>query len=416
MAVRVGQPVIPKQLPSDQKLRDDVRKDARDTGRPAGKPTGKPASGGAAGAASAKGRAPEGTSAGSKALVGEGTSAGARPLQARDGMEVGGQVGHSHVDGHAPADNKHQDAQSRFQQPARSGGAHVPTQNQGTPAAPFRRDGPVASLNEQAEQERSESQGQAISPREAMEGRAKLRAAVMDRLMLGMKDVHGRLAKFIKSPGRLGVVNLSMVLSESVLTHEVWKEPSTVPERRARMAATLGVPNSQGDNHLLKALMTEVHQCFKEFNASPSGKEIRQQYEDVLELYENAGVLPVMPGFDVGPMQAELKRVGLPMEKEFLLSVLVNPRILAVGIDSDDGDLPQVMVAGLPVAQLGTIVAQLRRLNPLLTNRQVLNLMLLASTDIKKNIRKSLGKAEVENVQELAKQLLRLQGVELLYP
>ena len=95
---------------------------------------------------------------------------------------------------------------------------------------------------------------------------------------------------------------------------------------------------------------------------------------------------------------------------------MLGVRILAVGIDSDDGDLPQVMVAGLPVAQLGTIVAQLRRLNPRLLNRQVLNLMLLASTDIKRGMRKSLGKAEVENVQELAKQLLRLQGVELLYP
>ena len=258
MAVRVGQPVIPKQLPSDQKLRDDVRKDARDTGKPAGKPTGKPASGGAAGAASAKGRAPEGTSAGSKALAGEGTSAGARPLQARDGMEVGGQVGHAHVDGHAPADNKHQDAQSRFQQPARSGGAHVPTQNQGTPAAPFRRDGPVASLTEQAEQDRSESQGQAISAREAMEGRAKLRAAVLDRLLLGMKDVHGRLAKFIKNPGRLGVVNLSLVLSESSLTYELWKEPSTVPERRERLAQTLGVSNALGDNFLLETAASGV--------------------------------------------------------------------------------------------------------------------------------------------------------------
>ncbi|EPX64143.1 hypothetical protein D187_005277 [Cystobacter fuscus DSM 2262] len=421
MAVRIGQPVIPKQLPSDQKLREDVRKDSRDTGKPAaGKSTGKPAAGGANAKARTEGTSAgakplmnEGTSAGAKALVNEGTSAGAKALQSKDGMDVGGQVGHqARLDGGQGLADK-QDAKSRFQQSVRTGGAHVPTQ--GPTVSPFR-EAAVASTLEQSEQEKSEETPRGDAAREAMEGRAKLRAALMDRLLAGMKDVHGRLAKFIKNPGRLGVVNLSLVLSESSLTYELWKEPSTVPERRTRMAQTLGVPTSLGDNYLLKALMTEVHDCFEEFKASRPGKEIRQQYDEVLELYENAGVLPVMPGFDMGPMQAELKRVGLPMEKEFLQSLLVHPRILAVGLEAEDGEDPQVMVAGLPVAQLGTIVAQLRRLNPRLTNRQVLNLMILASTDLKKGMRKILGKAEVENVQELAKQLLRLQGVELLYP
>ena len=411
MSVRLGQPAPgiaprPQQqqqqaLTNNPKVRDDPR--AKDTG--------KGSSSGKAGGS------------GDKSVAGGGKG-GAKALQNRDGMDTGGQVG-SYTGGGFDGVEQKEHTNARFKPPGagpagqqqgrnsmlggQHGAEHVQQQMRQAPSA--------AQLDLPREQQRpGDRESAANAAKQALEGRAKLHAAVHERLLNGMKDVHGRLAKFIKSPGRLGVVNLSLVLSPSSLTFELWKEPSAVPERRARMAMTLGVSPESNDAFLLRALIEEVLQCFQQFEASRPGQEIRAQYVEVLEAYEAAGVLPVMPGFDSGPMQAELTRLGMPHDKEFARSILMDPHILGVGISPDDGVEPQVMVAGLTVAQLGTIVAQLRRLNPRLTNRQVLNLMLLASTDIKRGMRKSLGKAEIDNVQELAKQLLRLQGVELLYP
>jgi len=414
MSVRLGQPAPgiaprPQQqqqqaLTNNPKLRDDPR--AKDTGKGTG--------------SSSSGKA----GSGDKSVSGGGKG-GAKALQNRDGMDTGGQVGSYTGGGYGGVE---ENTNARFKPPTQ-GRPGAPGQQQnalagypqsqgGAQGGHSLRGAPNAAQLDLPREHNAggEREQAANAARQALEGRAKLRAAVFDRILHGMKDVHGRLAKFLKAPGRLGVVNLSLVLSESSLTYELWKEPSGVPERRARMAQTLGVPPELSDAQLLRALIGEVHLCFEEFRASRAGQEIRAEYEEVLAGYEAAGCLPVMPGFDTGPMQAELTRVGLPHDKDFARSILIDPQILAVGISPDDGVAPQVMVSGLSVAQLGTIIAQLRRLNPRLTNRQVLNLMMLASTDIKKALRKTLGQTEVDGVQEMARQLLRLQAVELLYP
>ncbi|MFL5354308.1 hypothetical protein [Archangium sp.] len=252
-------------------------------------------------------------------------------------------------------------------------------------------------------------------PARANEPRAQLRAAVRERLLQGLTDIQSRLAQFLRTPGRPGSVTLSLVLSESSITYELWKEPALVPECRARLAQTLGVAPETEEASLLRGLMAEVHQAFVEFQASAPGRDARKQYEAVLQGYTAANVLPIVPGHDSGPMLAELARLGLPHERDFSRSLLVDPLLLAVGLGPEEGSESQVMVAGLSVSQLGTLVAQVRRLNPRLTNRQVGQLLMRAATDRKSANRKSLGPAEVEQVRERASQLLRLQVVELLF-
>lgn len=265
------------------------------------------------------------------------------------------------------------------------------------------------------------AQAQTMVPRpgpsvqDSQEGRARLRATVEERLLQVLRDVQGRLAAFLKNPGRQGAVNLPLVLSESSVTYELWKEPAANPEHRARLAATLGIAPDADDASLLGTLMAEVHQAFVDFQTSRPGGEARRQYEEVLQGFERANVLPIVPGHDTGPMLAELARLGMTHEKDFSRSLLVAPQLLAVGLNPEEGSTSHVMVAGLTVSQLGTLVAHLRNLNPLLSNRQVRQLLLLAATDLKKAIRKSLGQAEVDRVQELARQHLRLQVVELLF-
>jgi hypothetical protein len=252
-------------------------------------------------------------------------------------------------------------------------------------------------------------------PARAPEPRAQLRAAIRERLLHGLTELQGRLTGFLKMPGRPGSVTLSVVLSESSVTYELWKEPALIPECRARLAQTLGMAAEAEEAALLRELMAEVHRAFEEFQASAPGREARKQYEAVLQGYAAVNVLPIVPGHDSGPMLAELARLGLPHERDFTRSLLVDPLLLAVGLGPEEGSASQAMVAGLSVSQLGTLVAQMRRLNPRLTNRQVGQLLVRAATDPSSANRKCLGQSEVEQVRERASQLLRLQFVELLF-
>ncbi|MCY1078428.1 hypothetical protein [Archangium lansingense] len=277
------------------------------------------------------------------------------------------------------------------------------------------RPSPLVHDSQQAPRRFEVIQGGEEARSAAEKGRAMLRAAVEERLLQVLKDVHGRLAAFLKNPGRLGVVNLPLVLSESSLTYELWKGPASNPEYRAQMVAMMGVAPNADDASLVGELMAEVHQAFVDFQKGRPGSDARKQYEEVLQGFELANVLPVVPGHDTGPMLAELARLGITPEKDFSRSLLVVPQVVAVGLSPEEGSTSQVVIAGLTVLQLCNLVAHLRNLNPLLSNRQVRQLLVLSATDLKKAIRKSMGQAEVDLVQDLARQLLRLQVVELLF-
>jgi len=259
-------------------------------------------------------------------------------------------------------------------------------------------------------------EGSEGSELQALEVRVRLRAALVEWLLHGMEDVNDRLACFLRNPGRLGAVHLTRVLSESALTYEAWKEPRAVPERRARVAQLLGLSASVEDAALLRALMAEVHQAFRAFQASPEGREARRRYEELLEACEAANVLPIVPGHDTGPMLAELARVGLAYEKDFTRSLLVDPRILSVGLTPEDCSASPLMAGGQSVSQVGALVAHVRSLNPRLTNGQVRKLLLRTSLpDGRCALRKSQGPSEVERVKAFARQLLRFQVVELSF-
>jgi hypothetical protein len=244
-------------------------------------------------------------------------------------------------------------------------------------------------------------------------GRAKLRAAVVERLLYGMNDLQGRLLQFLENPGRQGVVSLGLVFSESTVTLELWNESGANPEHRAHLARTLGVAPEADDASLLRAVLPEVHQAFVDFQASLPGRECLRRYEEVLQACEEANVLPVVPGHDTGPLLAELARLGIAHGKDFSRSLLVNPLLLAVGLHPEEGSDTQVRVVGLNVPQLGALVAQVRGLNPLLTNRQVRQLILRATKDLRNANRKNQLQAGVDRrAQEMARMRLRLQAAE----
>ncbi|WP_426734252.1 hypothetical protein [Myxococcus faecalis] len=258
------------------------------------------------------------------------------------------------------------------------------------------------------------------APREetpaSREGRARVRAAVVDRLMRGYADLEAKLSQFVQAPGRhQGVVTVPIMMSESSVTLEFWAVAAGTADDRAFLAEVLGVPANVDDAYLLELLREEIHLAFDVFQRSEPGKQARAAYEAVLTRYDAARIQTVIEGHDAGTMVAECARLQLTCEPAFTRSLLLSPLQLAVARFADEGSATQVMVAGLTLQQLGSLVGHLRTLNPLLSNAQVRNLLFRASTDLKLALRKPLGDAEVERVQELAKQLLRLQAVEYLH-
>ncbi|NNB96765.1 hypothetical protein HI113_22965 [Corallococcus exiguus] len=250
--------------------------------------------------------------------------------------------------------------------------------------------------------------------KQALEGRAKLRIAVLNRLHRGLTEVEGKMAAFLANPGRQGVVTLPVVLSASSITGEWWRSANAVPEDRAYLAQVLGEPGTADDATLLGTLRAEIGQAFAEFPRTPQGVEARKLYDAVLQKYEAARIQPIIAGHDSGFAVEECARLGMPCDKDFTRSLLLSPWMLATSQSPEEGNATQVMVAGLTLPQLGALVGHLRQLNPLLSNPQLRALLLRASTDKRLALRKVMGLQEVEQVQELARQLLRLQAVQHL--
>lgn len=390
MSVRVPGSGIPRPgLPTTPRKPDEAPK--KDSAKP-GSSTGKSSSTGASGKASGGGKA------------------GAKRAATQDGMEARG-AGAGGVGAGGFESLGGEGTQSRWKQP--SGGAGQPP-----PQAPAGREAPLSVPTPELQRGEREAANEErpSSGREAVESRAQLRSMLMERLLRGMADIQGRLSKFLENPGRTGVVSLSMVMSESSVTHELWKEAMASAEGRARLAHTLGFPESVDERALVRTLMDEVHVSFTDFQASRQGKESRQSYQELLGRYEEANVLPVVAGHDTGLMPGELNKLGVPYDKDFTRSLFLDEQVVAVGLSADEGSATQVMVSGMTAPQLGTVIAQIRRTNPRLTNKQVRHLLFRASSDLRTSVRKSLGQAEVNRAQELARQLLKLQAVEHLLP
>ncbi|MCP3102480.1 hypothetical protein LZ198_26760 [Myxococcus sp. K15C18031901] len=410
----VPRPGVPTRSPQDEVPRE---KEKPGESKSSGKATAK----GGKAPAGGKGKASESAASGGSQGAGrqEGLESGGQ-RGAADGMDSGGQRGAEGLfpGGPGAGEGTSVGKAPSAEQTSTRLGADRPTT---APAAQAQvtkgqlgKQAPTVAPQTSQEGDAAEQDAENLA-RAALEGRARLRAAVVDRLMRGLTEVEARLSEFLANPGRQGVVTLPLVLSESSVANEFWQMAHEVPDDRGFLAQTLGLPVSVDDAPLLQMLREEVHAAFDEFLQSAPGKQVRASYEAVLARYEAARVQPVIAGHDTGPLVEVCARLQLPCEPDFTRSLLLSPLQLAVALSPEEGTEQQVMVAGLTVTQLGSLVAHLRQLNPMLSNAQVRQLLLRAATDLKKALRKPLGDAEVERVQALARQLLRLQAVEMLF-
>ncbi|TQF14358.1 hypothetical protein FJV41_19235 [Myxococcus llanfairpwllgwyngyllgogerychwyrndrobwllllantysiliogogogochensis] len=397
----VPRPGVPARQAREEAAREQSKPaEARSSNKPAAKgPTGKPATGGRAGARPT-----------------EGDKDSAQGGVHRDGMESGTQRGSAEgLAGGSPRGTPEGLAPGTTRGTTPSApNLPNPSQAPRLPEEKLARQAPAVPTESPRERDVAE-EGTREDARGALEGRAMLRGAVLERLVRGLTEVEQKLATFLENPGRQGVVTLPVVLSESSVTYEFWRLVSVQSDDRNFLAQSLGLPVTADDALLLQTLRQEIHAAFDEFQRSPSGKQARARYEEVLTRYEAARIQPVISGHDTGPLAAECARLQLPCEPEFTRSLLLSPLQLAVALSPEEGTATQVMVAGLTLTQLGALVGHLRRLNPMLGNAQVRQFLLRAATDLKNALRKPLGDAEVERVQELAKQLLRLQAVAMLH-
>ena len=242
--------------------------------------------------------------------------------------------------------------------------------------------------------------------------RTQLRAAVVERLARDTENFLKGLAGFLDSPECAGLANVSVVVSRSTVTQDLWKDPRQSAPAREHLARTLGLAAEVDNATLMGALLAQVDLAFEEFEASARGQEFREGYGVLLERCDALGVMPVLLGHDVGPMVPELARLGVPLRPDFARSLLIDPRVLALVPFSPELVEGQVLVSGASVSQLGALVTQMRQFNPVLSNAQVRAFFARALTEGTE--RKLLGRAEIEQLHDWSRQILRLQFVSRL--
>ena len=244
--------------------------------------------------------------------------------------------------------------------------------------------------------------------------REQLRAAVVERLEKDATELIERMNEFVRQlENSTFVATLSQVVSVSSLAQELWKMPRQVPAARAHLAQTLGLAADADEASLVRALLGEVRQAFTDFDLSPAGRDFRERYDTLLFTFEERNVLPIVLGYDVGPMVGELARLGLKDETSSGQSLLIDPRTVAVMPLSLEAPEDQVWVSGASTSQLAQLVTQLRQINPLLSNRQARGLLRRVLTE-RDGARKNLGRPELDSLHDGSRQLLRLHAVERL--
>lgn len=243
----------------------------------------------------------------------------------------------------------------------------------------------------------------AVSPREG------LRAAVLERLQRDTTGLLERMSEFLDKESRAGVASIGQVISVTAVAQDLWAKPRQLPEARAHLARAFGLAPDVGEAVLVRALLTEVSQAFTAFENSAAGRDFRERYDALLWRCESLSVLPIVLGFDVSPMLGELVRLGLQELSEYGRSLLLDPRVLAVMPPTPELPEEQAWVSGVSVSQLALVVVQMRQHNPILSNRQARNLFRRCLSDGSRRI--SLGRAEMDRLQDWSRHLLRLQAV-----
>jgi len=210
----------------------------------------------------------------------------------------------------------------------------------------------------------------------------------------------------LDNPGDITVINQSQSISPVRVADEMWREVSGDPEAKAALAQELGLEEGASDTEVLQALVDRVDGVFEN---STEIAESKERYDNLSGQLEDAGILHVVTAGNTGRFLDTLDRMGVNYDGDFADSVLFNEHTIVVAASEGAGglkdriadfstpsDFVTVAIDGtdIPVEggrtadgtsfaapQVTALIAEIRRINPDLTNDQVREILDHAATD-----------------------------------
>lgn len=207
----------------------------------------------------------------------------------------------------------------------------------------------------------------------------------------------------LDNPGDITVINQSQSISPVRIADEMWRDVRNDPKAKAALAKELGLKDGASDTEVLQALVDRVDGVFE------NSKEIataKARYDKLSGKLEDAGILHVVTAGNTGDFLDTLDEMGVEYDGDFADSVLFNEQTIVVAastggkrdqiadfstpsdfvtvaIDGTDIEVAEGTANGTSFAapQVTALIAEMRRINPELTNDQVRDLLAQAATD-----------------------------------
>ncbi|MCY1076716.1 S8 family serine peptidase [Archangium lansingense] len=208
----------------------------------------------------------------------------------------------------------------------------------------------------------------------------------------------------LDNPGDITVINQSQSISPVRIADEMWRDVRNDPEAKAALAKELGLEEGASDTEVLQALVDRVDGVFE--NSKDIAKA-KARYDDMSGKLEDAGILHVVTAGNTGDFLDTLDDMGVKYDGDFADSVLFNEHTLVVAAStgglkdriadfSTPSDFVTVAIDGTDIEveggrtadgtsfaapQVTALIAEMRRINPDLTNDQVRDILAQAATD-----------------------------------
>ncbi|ADO75468.1 S8 family serine peptidase [Stigmatella aurantiaca] len=208
----------------------------------------------------------------------------------------------------------------------------------------------------------------------------------------------------LDNPGDITVINQSQSISPVRIADEMWQEVRNDPEAKAELAQELGLEEGASDTEILQALVDRVDGVFEN---SPEIAASKERYDRLSGELEDAGILHVVTAGNTGDFLDTLDEMGVEYDGDFADSVLFNEHTIVVAAStggkrdqiadfSTPSDFVTVAIDGTDIEVVGgetangtsfaapqvtALIAEMRRINPDLTNDEIRDLLAKAATD-----------------------------------
>lgn len=202
---------------------------------------------------------------------------------------------------------------------------------------------------------------------------------------------------------KIQVINQSQSTSEIRIVSDIWDSVKNDPVAKAKLAAELGLKPGAQDKEILQALVNRVEHVF---DTSPEIAASKARYDRLSQQLEARGILHVVTAGNNGDELAALDAMGITHDDDFTRSALFNDQVLVVGAstgngdemdpDSTPSDQVDLVIDGTKIdvggghtgsgtsfsaPQVTAVIAQMRRINPDLTNDQIRAMLKQACRD-----------------------------------